>query len=58
MFTPEQEREFLLRYRRNSERGIRDIKAVLRQMNHGAGLGNAYFRHASWLVKKHGLKEA
>jgi len=58
MFTPEQEREFLLRYRRNAQQGIRDIKTTLRQMNHGEGLGNSYFRHASWLVKKHGLREA
>ena len=58
MFTPEQEREFLLRYRRNSERGIRDIKATLRQMNNGIGLGNSYFKHGSWLVKKNGLREA
>jgi hypothetical protein len=58
LFTPEQEQEFVRRYQRNSQHGVKDIKTTLRQMNHGQGLGNSYFKHASWLVKRYGLREA
>lgn len=51
-FTSEQEREFLIRYRKNPQA----IKNILRQMNNGEGLGNAYAKHASWLLEQAGLK--
>jgi hypothetical protein len=46
-FTPEQSREFLTRYYKKPMA----IKDILRQMDGGKGLGNSYFKHASWLLK-------
>ncbi len=51
-FTAEQEREFLIRYRKNPQA----IKNILRQMNNGEGLANAYVKHASWLLEREGLR--
>jgi hypothetical protein len=51
-FTSEQEREFLIRYKKNPQA----IKNILRQMNNGEGLGNAYVKHASWLLEQNGMR--
>jgi FtsZ-binding cell division protein ZapB len=45
--TPEQETEFLRFYRHKPG----PVKSVLRYMNGGRGLGNAYAKHASWIIK-------
>lgn len=45
--TPDQAQEFLTRYRKKPMA----IKDILRQMDGGNGLGNSYFKHASWLLK-------
>lgn len=52
-FTPEQEEEFLTRYRRRQQ----PIKNILRQMNGGLGLSNRYAKHGNWLLEKHGLRK-
>jgi hypothetical protein len=45
--TAAQCQEFLTRYRKKPMA----IKDILRQMDGGKGLGNSYFKHASWLLK-------
>lgn len=51
-FSPEQETEFLRRYRKKPQA----IKVILRQMNNGEGLSNRYAKHASWLLEREGLR--
>jgi hypothetical protein len=53
VFTPDQEQEFITRYRKQQL----PVKGILRQMNNGQGLTNRYSKHASWIIEHYGLRK-